>query len=132
MLLRSRRERFTLLTLSLKICLLKIPHPSYPSIPESNSHSRTSPLPKRPNPEKPKPPKTRTQTKKVVIGHLTKTNDIIGSLSYIINTSLTNTSEGQIGSSNLWPPLLKQGRPNSADRTIKRWKKNTSISPKYL
>jgi len=60
-----------------------------------------------------------------------KTNDIIGSLSYIINISLTNTSEELIGSSNLWLPLLKQGRLNSVDHIIKKWKKSTSISLKF-
>lgn len=129
-LLKSRKEKFILLMLSLKICLLKIAHLSTPSIPKSNSHLMTSPLPKKPNPEKQKPSKIQHPIKNVAIGLQIKINDTIGSLSYIINTSLTNISEELTGSLNPWPISYKQERLNSVDLITKKWKRSTGISPK--
>lgn len=131
-LLRSRKERSTLLTLSLKICLLKIAHLLTPSIPKSNSPLAIQPSQKRLNPEKLKRLKILIQTKNVAIGLRIKINDTTGSLSYIMNTSLINTFVELIGSLNPWPLLLKQERLNNADPITKKWKKNTNFSPKFL
>jgi hypothetical protein len=90
----------------------------------------TSPSPKKPNPEKQKPLKIQHPIKNVAIGLQIKINDTIGSLSYIINTSLTNISEELTGSSNPWPISYKQERLNSADLITKKWKRSTGISPK--
>lgn len=131
-LLRSRKERSTLLTLRLNIYLLKITNLFPQSIPKSNSPLAIWPLPKKQNPEKQKPLKIQTQTKNVAIGLPIKINDTIGSLSYIINTSLTNISVELTGSLNPWLLLQKPERQSNADPIIKKWKKNTSISPKSL
>lgn len=69
---------------------------------KSNSPLVISPSPKKQNPEKQKPLKIQTQTKNVAIGLPIKINDTIGSLSYIINTSLTNISVELTGSLNPW------------------------------
>lgn len=129
-LLRSRKERSTLLTLSLNICLLKITNLFPQSMLKSNSPLAIWLLPKKQNPEKQKPLKIRTQTKNVAIGLPIKINDTIGSLSYIINTSLTNISVELTGSLNRWLLLQKPERQSNADLIIKKWKKNTSISLK--
>lgn len=131
-LLKSRKERSTLLTLSLNIYLLKITNLFPQSMLKSNSPLAISPSPKKQNPEKQKPLKIQTQTKNVAIGLPIKINDTIGSLSYIINTSLTNISVELTGSLNPWLLLQKPERQSNADLIIKKWKKNTSISPKSL
>ena len=86
---------------------------------------------KRPNHEKLKPFRIPIQTRNVDTGLRIKTNDIIGSLSYIMNIFLINTSAEPTEFSSRWRLLLRREKPNSAGATIKRWRKSTNISQKF-
>lgn len=127
----SRKERFTLPTSSRKTSGWKIPNPSDRFHKKYNSPSATWPWQKRPNPEKPKPSKTPIPTKNVDTGPQTKTNDTIGSLSYIRNIFSINTFAGPTVSSSPWPLSLRRGKPNNAGAITKRWKRSTNTSQKY-
>lgn len=86
---------------------------------------------KRPNPAKLKPLRILIQTRNVDTGLLIKTNDIIGSLSYIMNISLINTFAEPTEFSSRWRPLFRREKLNSAGAIIKRWRKSTNISQKF-
>ena len=91
----------------------------------------TSQWQKEQNHEKQRPLKIPTQTKNVAIGLPIKINDIIGSLSYITNIFSISTLGELTESSSQWPPSSRREKPNSAEATIKRWKRSTDTSVKF-
>lgn len=92
----------------------------------------TSQWPRRQNQERPERSKIPTQVRNPVTGLQIKINDIIGSLSYIMNIFSINTWGEQTESSSQWPPLLRPEKPSNAGAITRRWRKNTSISQKFL
>lgn len=127
----SSKERFILPTSSHKISLWNIPRQSSRYRQKFNSPSTISLWQKKRNPEKQKPPKIPTQTRKAGTGLQMKTNDIIGSLSYIMSIFSISTSGEPIESSNRWLHSWRREKQSNAEATIKRCKKNTGISLKF-
>lgn len=67
----------------------------------------------------------------VVIGRWKRTNVIIGSWSYTVDTSSTNICAGWTRSSSAWNDLLALERPNSVAAITRRWKRSTVHSSAY-
>lgn len=87
--------------------------------------------PKRLNREKPEQSRTRIRARNVGIGHRMKTNDIIGSLSYIMSIFLISTWEGPIEFSSQWLPSSIHGKQSSAGATTRRCRKNTNTFQRF-